>query len=620
MLIKLKIVTSVIFFFIFSGALHAEMNSRDSVKYEFKPLVVTGQRYEVPQKEVAASISIVPPQMIRRTNFTNVADAVSFLTPGVFTTRRSTMGYGVAAMAGGSITIRGVGGKPNSQVLILIDGRPDIQGIFSHPLNDAYLMDNVDHIEILRGPASAVYGTNSLGGVINIITKKLPEKGYKTEVSTHYGSYNTQKYSVRHSGVIGKLQYMGSIGYNSSDGHRDNSRFEGQNYALKLGYRMNPHFNITFNGNVTPYEFNDPGPEGIDLYGYFDFGDITRTSMDLTLSNDFGNTSGTLKLHGNFGEHTLSDGWYSEDQTNGIIAFQNFDLILDIKTTVGFDVKRFGGSAKSNGTRLGTYFNDEVAGYFHIQKTFFKDVIFATGLRLEDNSNFGREWIPKVGLVYNIFSTTALRASASKGFRTPSVKDLFLFPPANDNLQPERLWNYEVGFNQMFGNLASLDVTGFYYEGDQLIETVMIAPGQMQNQNIGSNNARGLEVTLKANPFRNFATNISYSYLDSDEILPFSPNKLNFMFNYNYRQLDFNLYGEFIQDLYTSYQKNQFPLKTTVERLANYNVMHFKLRYHLSQQLQLAFGVENLLDTDYVILKGYPMPGRTFYSKINISF
>ncbi|MBD3290448.1 TonB-dependent receptor, partial [candidate division KSB1 bacterium] len=512
---KLQTFAVVVFILTLANVLYAKESTADSVKYEFKPLVVTGQRYEVPQKEVAASISIVPPKTIRRTNFTNVADAVSFLTPGVFTTRRSTMGYGVAAMAGGSITIRGIGGKPNSQVLILIDGRPDIQGIFSHPLNDAYLMDNVDHIEILRGPASAVYGTNSLGGVINIITKKLPKKGYVTEANAHYGSYNTQKYSVRHSGVIGKLKYMGLVGYNSSDGHRDNNRFEGQNYALKLGYRMNPHFNLTFYGNVTPYEFNDPGPEGIDLYGYFDFGDITRSSMDLTLSNDFGNTSGTLKLHGNFGEHTLSDGWYSEDQTNGIIAFQNFDLNWDIKTTVGFDVKRFGGTADTNSVKIGTFFNDEVAGYFHIQKTFFKDVILATGLRLEDNSNFGKEWIPKVGLVYNIFTNTALRASASKGFRTPSVKDLFLFPPANADLQPERLWNYEFGVNQMIGNVASLDITGFYYEGDQLIETVMIAPGQMQNQNIGSNAARGFEATLKANPFRNLATSISYSYLDS---------------------------------------------------------------------------------------------------------
>ena len=104
----------------------------DSIRYEFKPIVVTGQRFEMPQKDVASSISIIHPIEIKQTNLATAADIVSYLTPGVFTTRRSTVGYGVAALAGGSISIRGIGGKPNTQVLVLIDGRPDFQGIFGH--------------------------------------------------------------------------------------------------------------------------------------------------------------------------------------------------------------------------------------------------------------------------------------------------------------------------------------------------------------------------------------------------------------------------------------------------------------------------------------------------------
>ena len=113
--------------------------SPDSVRYRFAPIVVTGQRYEMLQKDVAASISIVSPAEIQRTHFTNVADAISQLTPGVFTTKRSSTGYGVARLAGGSITVRRIGGKPNTQILVLIDGQPDFHGIFSHPINDAYL-------------------------------------------------------------------------------------------------------------------------------------------------------------------------------------------------------------------------------------------------------------------------------------------------------------------------------------------------------------------------------------------------------------------------------------------------------------------------------------------------
>jgi len=530
------------------------------------------------------------------------------------------MGYGVAALSGGSVTIRGIGGKPNSQVLMLIDGRPDFQGIFSHPINDTYLLDNVDHIEVLRGPASAVYGTNALGGVVNIITRELPTSGFENTLNIGYGSYNTQRYRFQHAGNIGRLQYFAGIGYQKSDGHRENSNFEAQNYALKVGYQIDPHFNICFNGNITPYEYHDPGPQGVLLSGYFDYGDITRSSMDLTLSNKFANTDGTIKLHGNFGKHKLSDGWDSDDQTNGLIAFQNFNLPYEIKTTVGFDIKRYGGTARSNGNKLGTFFNDEYAVYLHLQKILLKKVIMGAGIRFEDNSNFGQEWIPKFGLVYHPVSQTALRATVAKGFRTPSIKDLFLFKPANNDLKPERLWNYEFGVNQSISKFLSLDICGFYYEGNQLIQMIMIAPGQMQNQNIGSNKARGFEVALQANPITNLSANISYSYLDSDEIIPFSPNKFNFMVNYKLRGLNLSIYGEHILDLYTSYQLNQMPPKTTIEKLSSYTLVNMKINYHLIENLQLSAGIENLLDESYEILRGYPMPGRTVFSNLSFNF
>ena len=592
----------------------------DSVRYRFAPVVVTGQRFEMPQKDVAASISIISPMEIRQTNLTTVADVISYLTPGVFTTRRSTMGYGIAALAGGSITIRGIGGKPNTQVLMLIDGRTDFQGIFGHPINDTYFLDNVDHIEVLRGPASAVYGTNALGGVVNIITRELPNSGFENTINIGYGSYNTQRYRFHHAGNIGGIQYFAGIGYQKSDGHRENSNFEAQNYALKVGYQIDPHFNISFNGNITPYKYHDPGPEGVSLSGHFDYGVITRSSMDVTFSNKLANTDGTIKMHGNFGKHKLSDGWNSDDQTNGLIAFQNFNFPFEIKSTIGFDIKRYGGTARSNGNKLGTFFNDEYATYLHLQKILLKKVILGAGIRFEDNSNFGQEWIPKFGVVYHPLSETALRATVAKGFRTPSVKDLFLFPPANSNLKPERLWSYEFGVNQSFGKKISLDICGFYYEGDQLIETIMIAPGKMQNQNIGSNQAKGFEVALQANPITNLSANISYSYLDSDAIIPFSPNKLNFMVIYSLKKFNVSVYGEQIQNLFTSYQLNKMPPKITVERLSNYALVHLKLNYRLFENLQLAMGMENLFNESYQILKGYPMPARTVFSNLSFNF
>ncbi len=614
-------VFSVVAFF--SCLISADLSAKedvvepDSVKYKFAPVVVTGQRFEMFQKDVAASISVISPAEIQNTMFTNVADAISYLTPGVFTTRRSNAGYGVSAMAAGSISIRGIGGKPNSQVLMLIDGRPDFQGIFSHPINDAYLVDNVDHIEVLRGPAAAVYGTNAMGGVVNIITKQLPTSGFNTNVQMGYGSFNSQKLKVQHSGAAGKFQYFAAVGYQQSDGHRDNGDFKAQDYSLKLGYQVNHNLHLSFNGSYNPYEFNDPGPDGIDLYGYFDYGDIKRSSMDVTLTNNFAGTNGTIKVHGNFGKHKLSDGWDSDDQTNGILIFQNFNLPFEIKTTVGSDIKRYGGTSRSNGAKLGTFFNDERALYFHIQKMFWKKLVVASGLRLENNSNFGNEWIPKMGVVYHVYPQTALRASVAKGFRAPSVKDLFLFLPANSDLAPERLWNYEVGINQTLGPNFSLDACGFYYKGDQFIETIMVKPGTMQNQNIGANEAKGFELALQLKPSDNLFARASYSYLKSENVIPFSPNKLNFFMDYKLNKAHIAVYGEYVNNLHASYQLNQFPLKTTVEEMPDYFLVHLKVRYRLIKKLELSLGIENVLDENYSILKGYPLPGRTFFTQFN---
>lgn len=602
-----------------SYSIEREVN-QDSVKYHFKPVVVTGQRYKMAQQDVAASISVIEAPTLRKTNIQTVMDAVSYMTPGVFTTRKSNMGYGVSTLAAGGVTIRGLGGKPNSQVLVLIDGRPDFQGIFSHPISDAYPLDNIDHVEVLRGPASVVYGTNALGGVINIITKDVDTIKNSSHVNLSYGSFNTQKYTLQNMGRAGKLAYSLSMSHQQSDGHRKNSNFNGQHYALKLSYSINNHFDISFNGNMTPYEFNDPGPKDIDLMGYFDFGNITRSSADLTLRNNHTNTDGIIKIHGNFGEHELSDGWYSKDQTNGVLAYQNFKLIYNIQTTVGFDAKRFGGTSKSNNTKLGTFFNDELATYLHLQKTFQDKFIIDSGIRLENNSHYGWQQIPRLGMVFHADKNLSFRASASKGFRSPSIRDLYLFNPANVELEPEELINYEVGFNSSFATGYNLDLSTFYYEGTQLIEMNILGPGVVLNQNNGENIVRGIEIALIANPVENLRTNLSYSYMSSDIDIPFSPNKFNYWINYTFRKVNVTFYGELIRNLFSSYQLNQLPPITTIAKMPNYSLLHFKMQYTINDHFNIGVGIENLTDENYYIITGYPMPGINFNMNVSVSY
>ncbi|MCK7460836.1 MAG: TonB-dependent receptor plug domain-containing protein [Sphingobacterium sp.] len=86
-------------------------------------------------------------------------------------------GFGVADGAAGKISIRGIGGSPNTQVLVLIDGHPQYMGLFGHPLPDAYVASDAEKVEVVRGPASILYGTNAMGGVVNIITRQQSQDG-----------------------------------------------------------------------------------------------------------------------------------------------------------------------------------------------------------------------------------------------------------------------------------------------------------------------------------------------------------------------------------------------------------------------------------------------------------
>lgn len=111
--------------------------------------------------------------------------------PGLFTTSRGVMGYGVSNGAAGGISLRGIGGSPTTGLLVLIDGHPQYMGLMGHPIADAYQSMLAEKVEVVRGPASVLYGSNAMGGVINIVTRRQREDGVRTGVRLGYGSYDT---------------------------------------------------------------------------------------------------------------------------------------------------------------------------------------------------------------------------------------------------------------------------------------------------------------------------------------------------------------------------------------------------------------------------------------------
>jgi len=182
------------FSLLFSTAVKAQNDSIKTINLD--EIVVTGTKTAVNRNNVPLTVSVIPMEKIENSSESALLPVLAEQVPGLFVTERGITGFGVSTGSAGKISLRGIGGSPNTQVLILLNGNPQFMGIMGHPLPDAYVASDVEKVEVIRGPASTLYGTNAMGGVINIITRQQNEEGFKANARVMYGSYNTQKYML----------------------------------------------------------------------------------------------------------------------------------------------------------------------------------------------------------------------------------------------------------------------------------------------------------------------------------------------------------------------------------------------------------------------------------------
>ena len=165
----------------------------DSVRqrpvYPIEEVVVTGTRNETDVRLLPMTVSVVDRAAIERSGRQSLLPILTEQVPGLFATARGIMGYGVSTGAAGGMSLRGIGGAPQAGLpttglLVLIDGHPQYMGLMGHPIADAYQSMLAERVEVVRGPASVLYGSNAMGGVINIVTRKQREEGIRTAPTT----------------------------------------------------------------------------------------------------------------------------------------------------------------------------------------------------------------------------------------------------------------------------------------------------------------------------------------------------------------------------------------------------------------------------------------------------
>jgi len=577
--------------------------------------VVTGSRVEINRKNMPVNVSILTQQDINAVEESAVLPVLSRKIPGLFVTERGVTGFGVGSSSAGQVIMRGVGGNPNTQVLMLVDGQPQYMGIFGHPLPNSYVASDLERVEVIKGPAGILYGSNAMGGVVNFITRKQTKEGFTGSARLAYGSYNTQKYMVN-GGFRKKGFYaFASVNRDVTDGHRDSSDFEINNAFVKAGYNINKNIEVIADYNIAKFNSVDPGRD-FDSSSAFT-ADIIRGKTSFTVKNKFNSIDGGLYLYYNFGEHNLSDGWFSNDENYGMSVYQGIKLPWNTLFTVGADLKTFGGrgNAAWRSDAANTWYTvNEKSLFAVVRHNLFRSLDISYGLRAENNSLYGNELVPQGGISWEVNPATTLKASVSKGYRNPTIRELYLFAP-NPSLEPERMMNYEVNLSQQFlrGKLRS-DLSVFLLEGNNVIQAQLndAPPPMMKSFNVGEFSNKGFELELNYRHNNSLSSSVSYAYLDTnDPILAAPEHQLFAGMNYSRNKLRFSIQGQYIGGLYVDISQNITE---------SYFLLNSSVKYRLLNFMELFVSGKNLLDQKYQINYGYPMPGLHFMTGVNFQF
>jgi outer membrane cobalamin receptor len=611
--------------------------SKDSTKvarsYAINEVVVTGTRSETDVRHLPMTVSVVGRPQLEASQQTSVLPVLNSQVPGFFSTSRGVMGYGVATGASGQMSLRGIGGPaqaalPTTGLLVLIDGHPQYMGLMGHPIADAYQTMMAERVEVLRGPASVLYGSNAMGGVINIVTRKMQEDGIRTNINIGAGAYGSVQTEATNRIRKGRFSSTVTASYNRTDGHRADMAFEQYGGYAKLGYDFTDNWKVWGDVNVTRFNATNPGSV---MKPYIDNDQrITRGMTSFALENHYEKTSGALSFFYNWGDHWINDGYQpggeplqyrfnSNDQMLGVSWYQSIQLFQGNRLTVGADYFHFGGEAWNqffDGHRETSADKslNEVAGYVDFRQDIAAWLTLDAGARVDYHSQTGTEFIPQVGLAFHLPENAEIKAMASKGFRNPTIREMYMFPPQNPDLKPEKLWNYELSFSQrLMDNRLSYGLNVFYINGENLIIRLPNPNGSgMLNQNSGEIENWGAEANVgyQFNPVWSVMANYSWLHMENP-VLASPEHKLYGGVNFRKGRWSASTGIQYVKGLYTDLDaatKENFVLWDMQGSFKATNYLSFYVRG------------ENLLAQRYEINAGYPMPKATFMGGVNINF
>lgn len=626
-------------------------------------VVVTATRTETAlDKAGGSSVTLITPEDIAAKNQTTVEEVIKGV-PGVDVV--STGGPGSSS----SISIRGADAK---NTLVLIDGIMVNDTSSTNRTADLANLttDNIERIEVVRGPLSALYGSNATAGVINIITKKGRGKP-SLYIGSECGSYDTWKTYGGASGQWEKLHFSFSASQTDTNGFsmandRNNAIAGGPNTDEKDGWN-----NTTLSGNF-----------GVDITENFDISTVVRKIKSEVEVDDYNGFAAdqwdynlwpaALAPYGAKKQKVESDQWFYRFDIHNRFFEGKVDSRFFYK---GAEQERDGFDADGNpsydyegksietgwqGSLMVADWNELSCGYTYFEESydqtatrekdtdinsywvsdqlflFDEALIVVAGLRVDDHESFGTETTWQVAPSYRIDQTgTTIKASYGTGFRAPSLYELFadaipayLFLGGNPDLDPEESEGWDAGFEQaVFGGKLNFGATYFYTKYKDKIEFV-VDPATFTSTyaNLqGDTTTEGVEAFIQWLPMKDLSFLLNYTYTDTEDpdgedLVRRPENKVHF--NSRYRMFDratFNLDVYWVDECKTiASAVDRFGNR--VEELDDYFLVNLAASYDINSHVQLYGRIDNLFDENYEEAWSYATPGFSLYGGVKFTF
>lgn len=486
-----------------------------------------------------------------------------------------------------------------------------------------------------------LYGSNAMGGSVNLITKHATRRGLNGSARMMWGSYAMQKYGMSLGYNDGRFNAFVNATYESTDGTRPNSQSWLATQFGSVQYKFSDHWKTGANVTLTETRPHNPGSVQDPLIDMWTR--ILRGTAAVYVNNNYRISSGQIQFYANWGTHKVNDGYsaegtatnggvprdylfHSKDFNMGVNLYQNIRPFAGNVTSVGLDFQHWGGktwntmndgSPDKPGIREHV---NEVAGYVMIQQELFRNHLsLNAGMRLQYSSQFGNMVVPQAGFILKVIKDNMMKFSWGKGFRSPNLKELYMYPPHNPDLKPEYLWNYEFEIRQGFlDDRLDTRVALFYIDGKDMIQTVReqnpATGGPMTNKNIGNFRNKGFEVEATYSITHDLSVTSNYSYLWSTENVLYAPkNKLVAQISWHPGNWQFALDSNTV-----------WGLRTGGPEKENYSLLNgrigYDLNFHKAPKVNIFAKVNNITAAKYETIYGFPMPRATVMAGLDIRF